>query len=80
MAKNALSGSPIVAKIFLGKIFKLGSHYRLFGFRAMFLLILLLNNHFIEKQSSKKHLIWPIGTSGFEIVFTLLVKAVAFQV
>ena len=77
LAKNVVSKNSIIFKIFLKKIFKFFPYHWIFGFRIVFLLILLLNYWFIKKQSGKKDLIWPISSDGFKIVFILLLKTIA---
>ena len=57
LAKNAISISTIIFKVFLKKNFELFSHHCIFGFRIMLLLILLLNYCFAKKQGGKKDLI-----------------------
>ena len=75
LAKNAINQSSIIFKILL-KVFKLFLYYQIFDFRAMFILMLLLNYHFIEKQNGKKILIRSISLSSFEIIFILLAKTI----
>lgn len=77
LAINAVCKNLIVSKIFLQKILKLGLYYQVLDFRAIFILILLLNYYYTEKLDSKKDLVEFIGLSNLEIVFILLAKAIA---
>ena len=77
LAKNIVSKRLIVSKIFLKKVFELFFCYPIFGFRATFLLMPLLNYCFVEKQGKKRDLIWLVGSNDFKIVFTLLAKTIA---
>lgn len=40
------------------------------------MLMLFLNNYFVEKKYGKINLVWPVCPSNFEIVFILLTKIV----
>lgn len=42
----------------------------------MFMLILLLNHYYTNKQVGKKNIIRPIDPSNFKVIFTLLTKTV----
>ena len=77
LAKNAISKSLIIFKIFLKKIFEFLLYHQIFNFKAMLLLMLLLNYCFTKKQNSKKNLIWPITFGNFEIICKLLVEIIA---
>ena len=57
LAKNIVSKSLIVFKVFSEKIFLFFLQHWIFGLKAMFLPILLLNYYFAKKQGSKKDLI-----------------------
>ena len=57
LAENAITKSLIISKVFLKEVFKLFPRYRIFDFRAMFLLMPLLNHIFMKKQSGKKDLV-----------------------
>ena len=70
---------PVISKVFSKKILKLRLCNCVLGFEATLMLMLLLNYCSAKKQGSKKNTIRPIGLSNFEIVFTLLAKAVAIQ-
>ena len=76
LAKNAISKYSIIFKVLLEKILEFFLRHQIFGFRTTVLLVLLLNYCSVEKQDGKKNLIWPIGLSGFKMVFTLLVKLI----
>ena len=80
LAKNTISKSLIVFKVFLEKYLKLFSCYSIFGFKVTFLLMLLLNYCFVKTQGSKKDFIQPIGSKNFEIILTLLIKTIAIKV
>lgn len=77
LAKDIVSKNSIVSKVFLEKILKLSLCYQVFCFERTFMLMPALNQHFMEKQDSKKNLVEPVGTNDFEIIFTLLVKIIA---
>ena len=77
LANIAVSKNLIIFKIFLEKILKFLLCHQNFSLRVTFLLMLLLNHCFIEKQDSKKDFIWPISLGSFEIVFILLAKIIA---
>ena len=70
----------VVFKVLLEEILKLRPHHQVFGFKVTLMLMLLLNYCFAEKQGSKKDAVGPVGPSSFEMIFTLLVKAVTVQV
>ena len=74
LIKDSISKSLIVFKVFLEKILEFFLRYQIFGFKATFLLMLLLYYCFPKKKNKKKDLIWPISLSGFKIVFTLWAK------
>ena len=57
LVKNAISKNLVIFKVFLEKMLELFLRYWIFGFKAKFLLILLLNYYFAEKQYSKKDMI-----------------------
>ena len=77
LAKNAISKSPIVSKVFLNKVLKLFLYHSIFSFKVMFLLMPLLIYCFVKKQDSKKDLIWLFNLNAFKIVFISLVKIIA---
>ena len=77
LAKDAVSKSTIIFKVFLRKFLEFFLYHQIFGLKTMFLLILLLNYCFIEKQNGKKDLICSIGLDSFKIIFVLLVKTIA---
>lgn len=77
LAKNAISKNPIVYKILLKKILELSLYHRFLDFKAIIMLMVLLNYRFIEKKGGKKDLIEFVGPSGFEVNFTLLTKLIA---
>ena len=77
LAEDAVSKSPIISKICLEKILEFFSHHRIFGLKVIFLLVSLLDYRPMEKRGGKRDLIWPIGSSGFEMVFILLTKTIA---
>ena len=77
LAEDIINKNPIISKVYLEKIFEFLPRHQIFDLKTMFLLVLLLNYHSIEKQSSKKDLIRPIGFNGFKIVLTFLVKIIA---
>lgn len=77
LAKNTINKVSIVFKPFSKKNFELSLSYWVFSFEVIFILILVLNYHFIEKQSNKRDLVRPIGSSNFEIIFTSLGKPIA---
>ena len=77
LAKNVISKNSIISKIFLKEIFKFLPHYCILSLKAIFLLMLLLNYCFVEKQGSKRNLIWPIGHNNFKMILTLLAEAIA---
>ena len=80
LAKNTINKSPIISKIFLKKIIEFFLHYQIFSFEAMLLLVLLLDYCLAEKQGGKKDSIWLISSSGFKIIFTLLVKTIVIKI
>ena len=77
LAKNAVSKSPIVFKVFLEKILEFFLCHQIFDVKTTLLLMLLLNYCSVKKQSNKKDCIWSIGSSGFKIIFILLVETIA---
>ena len=77
LAKNVVSNSLIIFKIFSKKILKLFLCYQIFGLKAMFSSILLQNYHFKKKQDSKKDLIWPVSSTGLKIILILLIIIIA---
>lgn len=80
LTEDAISKSLIIIKIFLKKVFELSLCYQVFGFETIFILILLLNHCFAEKQSNKKGWVKLFSSSGFEMVFTLLAETLIIQV
>ena len=79
LAKNPISKSSIISKVFLEKIVEFLLYYQIFGLKATFLLILFLNYCFKKKQGGKKNLIWPISLSNFAIILRLLAKIIAVE-
>lgn len=77
---DAIYKNPVISKIFLKKILKLGSYHLVIGFGVVFILILLPNHRFAEKQGGKRDLVGLDGPSSFKIVFTLLAKTIAVKV
>ena len=77
LTKNAINKSLIIFKIFLKKVLEFSLHYQIVGFKATFILMLLLNHHFAKKQGRKKDLIRLISFNNFKIIFTLLKKLIA---
>ena len=63
-------------QIFLKKILKFLLCHWIFGLKAIFLLMSLLNHSFIVKQYSKMDLYWLIGFNNFEKVFILFAKII----
>lgn len=80
MIINIINKSLIIAKVFLKKFFKFSFHYEFFDFKIIFMLILLLNNYFIEKQSGKKNTIKLISIGNLKIIFILLAKLITIQI
>lgn len=77
LAKNAINKSPIISKVFLEKVLKLGLHHWVLGFKIIFILMVALNHHSAKKQSGKNDMVKPVSPSYFEIIFKLLAKVVA---
>ena len=77
LAKNAVSKNPIICKVVLEKILEFLPHHWIFGLRATLLLVLSLDHRPAEKQGGKRDPIWSIGSGNFEMVLTLLPKAIA---
>lgn len=78
LATDAIGKSFIIFKVFLKKNLKLRPHHQVLDFKIIFMLMLLLDYCFTEKQSYKKNLVRPISFNNFESVFLLLAKAVKF--
>ena len=76
LAKDTVSKSPIISKVCLEKIFEFFLCYQIFGLKATFLLVLLLNHCLAKKRSYKRDLILSINLGGFEIVLILLAKTI----
>ena len=77
LAEDAVSKNRIISKVCLEKILEFFLRYWLLGPKAMLLLVPLLDHRPAEKRGGKRDSIWPIGSSGFEIVLTLLAKMIA---
>ena len=77
MAVDVIGKSLVVSKILLKKILELNPHHRVLDFGVTFMLVLLLDYCFTEKQSGKKDLIGPVSLSGFKVIFILLTEPVA---
>ena len=54
LAKNTINKNLIAFTVFLKKISKLFSYYRIFSFETTLFLIVLLNYCSVKKQSGKK--------------------------
>lgn len=80
LATNIIDKGLVASKVFLKKIFKLSLQYQIVDFRAIFILILLLNYYFIKKYDRKKDLIGFFGLSNFKKIFILLAKLVTIQI
>lgn len=72
--------NSIVFKVFSKKILKLNLHHLIFSFEILFILILLLNHHFIGKQDGEKDFDKLVGFSGFEIIFRFLIKLIVIKI
>lgn len=79
LAKNTVSKSPIVFKVFLKKVFELSLYYWVFVFGAAFMLMPLLNYCFAKKHNGKKNLIEPVNSCDFKIIFIPIVEKIAIQ-
>lgn len=79
LAINTINKDLIVIKIVLEKILELYLYYLVFGFGEIFIVILLLDHYFAEKQDSKRDLIEFVGFKNFKIVFMLLLKAIIIK-
>ena len=79
LAKNAISKSLIIFKVFLEKLLEIFLCHRIVGFDATFLLMPLLNHCLVEKQDGKKNSIWLIGLGSFEMILILLAKTIAIK-
>lgn len=77
LARYIFSKSLINSKFFSKQVFELSLQHCLLGFRAMFILMLVLNHHSAKKQGNKRDLVWLISLNSFEMVFILLAKAIA---
>lgn len=75
-AINIISKNLIILKILLMKIFEFSLYYQIFGFIVTFILILLLNYHFIKEQDGKKDIVRPISPNSFKVILILLTKMV----
>ena len=80
LAVNAISKSLIISGIFLKEVLELRSCHLVLSLKATFILVPLLDHQSAEKQSGKRDSIESIGSSSFEVIFTLLTKLVAIQV
>ena len=80
LAKDAVNKKLIISKVYLEKILKFFLCHWIFGFRATFLLVSLLDHYFMKKRGGKKDLIWPIDPGGFEMVLILLAETIAIKV
>lgn len=49
LAKDTISKNLIISQVFLEKIFELSLYHWVFGFKATFIVILLLNYHSVRK-------------------------------
>lgn len=49
LAANAVSKDLVIFKKFSNKIFRFGLYYWVIGFKVIFILMPLLNYHFLEK-------------------------------
>ena len=78
-ATDAVSKSPIVPKVLSEEIIELSPRHRVLGFGATFVLMPSLNHCSAEKRGGERDAVGPVGPSSFEMVFTLLAKAVAVQ-
>ena len=77
LTKDAISKNSIIFKVFLKKFFEFLLCHQIFGLKATFLLVLLLNYYLAEKQNNKKNPIEPIRPNDFETVLILLVQMIA---
>ena len=76
LAKNAISKSLIIFKVFLKKVLEFLLYHWIVSLEAI-LLMPLLNHCSAKKRSSKWDLIWPIGPVSFKIILILLAKIIA---
>ena len=77
LAEDAVSKSPIISKVLLKEILKFLPRHQIPGLGAMLLLVPSLDHRPVEERGGKKDSIWPIGSGGFEMVFTLLTETIA---
>ena len=74
LAEDTISKNPIISKVFLKKILKFLPRYQIFGLRAMFLLVLLLDYCSAKKRGGKPDPIWPIAPDRMLLI--LLTKTI----
>lgn len=79
LARDDIGKAPVILKVFLKEIFKFGLYHWVFGFKATFILMLLLNHYSVEKWGSKKDLVCFVCSSSFEIVLVLLAKMIVLK-
>lgn len=72
LTMDIINKKPIIAKVFSKKVFKLNPSYWFFGFKMMFILILLINYSFVEKKDGKRDLFQFISFNSFKTVFISL--------
>ena len=77
MVKNAFSKNSIICKVFFKKVVKLFIYYQIFSFKAIYILMQLLNYCFIEKQKGKKDLIGLVNLSSFKMILILCREPIA---
>ena len=77
LAEDIVSKNPIIFEVCLEKILEFFLCHRILEHGTMFLLVLLLDHRPVKKRGGKKNLIWVIGPSSFDKVFTLLAETIA---